>query len=487
MECAQYAIDKNLLEVDGWKQFKQLAKREKLIKCLLKQAKLRSFHTSPVYKFGYRVPKDWREAKELDKRSGNQKWAEAKKLKMDQIHEYKVFCDKGKFSHRKIPSGYTCISGHLVFNVKHNGRHKAHFVTDEHLTDTPLFSVYAGVVSMRGLRICLFLAELNKLPAWTIDIGNVFLESLTKEKVCIQAGPEFDELKGHLLIFYKSCYGLKTSGARFIEMLSQYLTEECEFTKAKVDDEIYYCVSKDSTHYEYLCTYIDDLMFAVDDPVLFIEQLQKRFKLKGSAPTQHHLGCDFLRNKDKTLCMDPSGYISRMEESYVSNFGIKPEKDIGPVHSPLEKGDHPELNVSAFLNDEETRIYQSLVGSIQWAVTLGRFDVNTAVMSMFSFRAQPRQGHLKRLWRIITYLCKYHHFKIRFCTKEPDFVWFKDNKQNWSNSVYGKPTEDKPKDAPKPVGKPIHLTSYFDANLMHNVLSGKAVTGILHFLNKTPS
>ena len=173
-----------------------------------------------MYKFGYRVPKDWKEAKELDKKNGNRKWAEAKKVEMDQIREYEVFRDKGKFSHRKIPSGYTLISGHLVFDVKHDGRHKARFVADGHLTDTPLSSVYAGVVSMRGLRICLFLAELNEIPAWTTDIGNAFLEALTKEKVCIRAGPEFDELEGHLLIFYKSCYGLKTSGARFTEMLS---------------------------------------------------------------------------------------------------------------------------------------------------------------------------------------------------------------------------------------------------------------------------
>ena len=32
----------------------------------------------------------------------------------------------------------------------------------------------------------------------------------------------------------------------------------------------------------------------------------------------------------------------------------------------------------------------------------------------------------------------------------------------------------------------IVLTHYFDANLMHNVLDGKAVTGCLHFANKTP-
>ena len=84
--------------------------------------------------------------------------------------------------------------------MKHDGCHKAQFVADGHPADTPLSSEYASVVSMRELRICLFLAELNDLLAWTINIGNVFLESITKEKVCIRAGPEFDNLEGHLLI-----------------------------------------------------------------------------------------------------------------------------------------------------------------------------------------------------------------------------------------------------------------------------------------------
>ena len=121
--------------------------------------------------------------------------------------------------------------------------------------------------------------------------------------------------------------------------------------------------------YEYLCTYIDDLLFAVDDPELFLKQLQDRFTLKGSTPTQHHLGCDFDRDEDGTLYMDPSGYIERMEESYITNFGSKPSSK--GCSSPLEKGDHPELDTSAFLEEDDIEIYQSLIGSIQWAVTLG--------------------------------------------------------------------------------------------------------------------
>ena len=121
----------------------------------------------------------------------------------------------------------------------------------------------------------------------------------------------------------------------------------------------------------------------------------------------------------------------------------------------MEKEDRPKFDVSAFLNDKDTKIYQSLVSSIQRAVTLGRFNVNIEVIAMSSFFAQPRQGHLKRLRRVITYLYKYHKVKIHFCTKEPDFSWFKDSNQNWSNPIYGDPTKDKPKVAPKPLGKPV--------------------------------
>jgi hypothetical protein len=66
-------------------------------------------------------------------------------------------------------------------------------VADDHLTDIPLESLYSGVVSKRGFRIVLFLAELNNLEIWATDIGNAFLESFTSEKVFIIAGPEFGE------------------------------------------------------------------------------------------------------------------------------------------------------------------------------------------------------------------------------------------------------------------------------------------------------
>ena len=75
-----------------------------------------------------------------------------------------------------------------------------------------------------------------------------------------------------------------------------------------------------------------------------------------------NLGCGFNCDSTGTLCMDPGQYIDRMEEAYVQHFKTKL---VQRHRSPLQKGDHPELDTSPFLNEEEQEVYLSLVGSNQ--------------------------------------------------------------------------------------------------------------------------
>ena len=160
--------------------------------------------------FGYRIPTTVKQAKEFDKFAGNTRWMDSNKLEHDQLQEYNTFIDKGVFSKTKIPRGYKEISVHAIFSVKHDGRFKTRVVADGHLTDIPIDSVYAGVVSLRGFRMCLFLAELNGMTAYATDIGNAYLEAYTSEKVCIRATEMFGEQEGNLLIISKALYGLTT-------------------------------------------------------------------------------------------------------------------------------------------------------------------------------------------------------------------------------------------------------------------------------------
>ena len=71
------------------------------------------------------------------------------------------------------------IRVHTIFDVKVDGRHKVRVVADGHLTAIPAKSVYSGVVSLRGLRTCLFIGELDGMEPWVTDIRNAYLEALT--------------------------------------------------------------------------------------------------------------------------------------------------------------------------------------------------------------------------------------------------------------------------------------------------------------------
>ena len=85
-------------------------------------------------------------------------------------------------------------------------------------------------------------------------------------------------------------------------------------------------------------------------------------------------------------------------------FGILPRTT---VQSLLEKRYHPELDDSPLLDSDGIQKYQSLIGALQWAVSIGRIDITTAVMTMSSFCVAPHQGHLERVKRIYAYLSKF--------------------------------------------------------------------------------
>ena len=70
---------------------------------------------------------------------------------------------------------------------------------------------------------------------------------------------------------------------------------------------------------------------------------------------------------------------------------------------------HPELETSEFLNEEKSRLYRMIVRCLNWAVTLGRFDVLFAVSTLARYGISPCKGHLKEAIRALGYLK--HHSK----------------------------------------------------------------------------
>ena len=485
--CAVYATKHDLLDTTGWKHLKRYAKTSKRLIRAVKQSRICQVRASARYQHGFQVPKDYNDAMRLDKENGNTHWQHAMDLELTQIHEYKFFKDTGKaqFHNGKavIPDGFQKIRVHFVYAVKHDGRFKARLVADGHLTKEPVESIYSGVVSLRSLRMVVFLSQLNNLEIWGADVGNAYLEAYTDEKLCIIAGPEFKELQGHLLIMVKALYGTRSGGARWHDRLFDIL-QELKFKPSKADPDVWMRPDPGGTCYEYIAVYVDDLTIAAKDPQAFCNELKKKYnlKLKGVGPLEYHLGCTYKKDPDGTLAADPRWYVNKILESYERMFNEKPRKS----RPPLEGGDHPELDTSELCDDHQTKQFQTLIGQLQWLISLGRFDIAVHVMSLSRFRAQPRKGHLDRAKKIVGYLLFLPDGAIRFRTGEPDFSSLKDQEYDWTRSVYSRACEQIPHDIPKPLGKHVQTTHYVDANLHHDLATGKAVTAVLHFLNQTP-
>ena len=346
-----------------------------------------------------------------------------------------------------------------------------------HLTKEP-------VVSLRSLRMVVFLSQLNDFEIWGADVGNAYLEAYTDQNLCIIAGPEFKELQGHLLIMTKALHGTRSGGARWHDRLFDIL-QELKFKPSQADPDVWMRPEPGGTCYEYIAVYVDDLAIAAKDPQAFRNELKKRYnlKLKGVGPLEYHLGCTYKKDPDGTLAADPRRYVNKILESYERMFKEKQRKS----RPPLEGGDHPEPHTPELCDEHQTNQFQTLIGQLQWLISPGHFDIAVHVMSLSMFRAQPRKGSPDREKRIVGYLLFLPDGTIRFRTGEPDFSSLKDQEYDWTRSVYSGACEQIPHDIPKPLGKHGQTTHYVDANLHNDLATGKVVTAVLHFLNQTPT
>ena len=112
--CAAYAKENDLLALEGWRRFRSLAKKDKVLARAIKQSKIRQVRRSQTYMFGYLIPRNYMEAMQFDSENNNSKWYDAIKLEMESMSEYQVFkkWDKAILDkHKKVKTLLKVIIG----------------------------------------------------------------------------------------------------------------------------------------------------------------------------------------------------------------------------------------------------------------------------------------------------------------------------------------------------------------------------------------
>ena len=480
----EYAVQRGITNKPGWnivKSYLRLGINNEN-RCVNKSAKKKN---RPLFKFGVQVPRNAKEALELDSKNGNTKWKDAIDTEFKQINEFKTFRLLG--SGEKLPDDYKQIPYMFVFDVKFDLRHKARLVAGGHKTDPPREDIYSGVVGIETIRIGFLLGDANDLLVCAGDIGSAYLNGKTREKVYIIAGPEFGpDLAGKTLIIYKSIYGLRSSSARFHEHLSEYL-RKLGYKPSKADSDFW--IKDCGTHYEYIATYVDDVLVWSKDPLKIINKLKEVYTMKGVGVPEYYLGGNVEQlgpeweKQNVKTALSAKTYIKNVIKKNAEMLGIKSFKSF---KSPMAEEYHPEEDDSPLLDENGISKYQSLIGTGIWIITLGRFDISYAISSLAAYAALPREGHIKALQRVFGYLDSHPTGRVIIDPSYFDRSKFTITQDESWTEMYPDACEDLPTNVPEAKGKEARITVFVDADHARDKVTRRSVTGILILLNNTP-
>ena len=70
----------------------------------------------------------------------------------------------------------------------------------------------------------------------------------------------------------------------------------------------------------------------------------------------------------------------------------------------MDKNYHQEIDASPLLGPDDASKYRSILGALNWVVTLGRFDIQYATSAMSWFCFAPHKGHMLGAHCILRYL-----------------------------------------------------------------------------------
>jgi hypothetical protein len=242
-------------------------------------------------------------------------------------------------------------------------------------------------------------------------------------------------------------------------------------------------------HWEYVATYVDDILAYSRQPMAIIESIKRDYILKGIGMPEYYLGGNVDEIQESRYVNE--GIVTALSaRTYIENVVEKLEDlcatNFGKFKTPMSALYHPEMDESPLLDELHTSMYRALVGSANWIITLGRFDVAYASNTMARFCQKPREGHFRAMMRLFGYLKVWSKGRILVDPNYFDHSACHDEKYTTWKEFYPDAEEALPPEQPITAGMKARLTIYVDADHAHDLLTRRSVTGIIVFLNKTP-
>jgi hypothetical protein len=86
----------------------------------------------------------------------------------------------------------------------------------------------------------------------------------------------------------------------------------------------------------------------------------------------------------------------------------------------MSEGYHPEVDDLPLCTEDYSAKNRSIIGCCIWIIILGRFDIAYATSAMSRINMLPREGHIKAVKRILSYLKTFPYGKVIIDISYPD-------------------------------------------------------------------
>ena len=133
--------------------------------------KRKKLSLAPLYKYGIQVPRNAKQAQQLDEANGNTLWQDAMDKELNALLDMDCFEFHPAGHHKTLGSEWQRTTLHMVFDVKQSLQRKARLVASGHLVemmDVQVYSSTAKSISMQLLHVISHNAGLKQLCG---DIG----------------------------------------------------------------------------------------------------------------------------------------------------------------------------------------------------------------------------------------------------------------------------------------------------------------------------
>lgn len=226
-----------------------------------------------------------------------------------------------------------------------------------------------------------------------------------------------------------------------------------------------------------------------------MKEIGKRFEIKNNdyGPPKIYLGAGISKftipnDGDQVWSMDSKQYVKAAVQTVkdlLAEDGRELRGGKGSHHGPLPTNYQPELDATKECGEEHSSRYRQIIGILRWAIELGRMDILLEVSLMSQFQAAPREGHLEALYLIVHYLEKHPMKRVLFDPAMPKIDESSFAQYDWTE-FYGDVKEEDPPNMPEPLGNPVTISCFVDANHAGNKVTRRSHTGIILLLNNAP-